>query len=70
MAGYACIAGLAYEFLVRPLLPWLLTVAGAVDVPPLPSLDEVLFELVFGLLGLGTLRTADRWKRMNTITPK
>jgi hypothetical protein len=45
-------------------------VAGAVDVPPQPSLDEVLFELVFGLLGLGTLRTADRWKRMNTITPK
>ncbi|QQE90885.1 hypothetical protein GKQ51_11190 [Azotobacter chroococcum] len=70
MAGYACVAGLAYELQVRPLLPWLLTVAGAVDVPPLPSLDEVLFELVFGLLGLGTLRTADRWKRMNTITPK
>ncbi|QQE90282.1 holin family protein [Azotobacter chroococcum] len=68
LAGYVCVAGLAYEFLVRPLLPWLLTVAGAVDVPPLPSLDDVLFELVFGMLGLGTLRTADRWKRVTAIT--
>ncbi|WP_460427985.1 hypothetical protein [Azotobacter armeniacus] len=47
-----------------------MTVAGAADVPPLPSLDDVLFELVFGMLGLGTLRTADRWKRVTAITPK
>ncbi|TKD32608.1 holin family protein [Azotobacter chroococcum] len=70
LAGYVCVAGLAYEFLVRPLLPWLLTVSGSADVPPLPSLDEVLFELVFGMLGLGTLRTADRWKRVSAIAPK
>ncbi|GAB3463780.1 hypothetical protein [Azotobacter salinestris] len=60
-------ASLAYEFLVRPLLPWLLTVAGAADVPPLPSLDEVLFELIFGMLGLGTMRSVDRWKRVSMI---
>ncbi|WP_349618123.1 holin family protein [Azotobacter salinestris] len=70
LAGYVCVAGLAYEFLVRPLLPWLLTVAGSADVPPLPSLDDVLFELVFGMLGLGTLRTADRWKRVSALAPK
>ncbi|MFC0666547.1 holin family protein [Azotobacter chroococcum] len=68
LAGYVCVAGLAYEFLVRPLLPWVLTVAGVADVPPLPSLDAVLFELVFGMLGLGTLRTADRWKRVSAMT--
>lgn len=68
LAGYVCVAGLAYEFLVRPLLPWLLTVAGVHDVPPLPTLDDVLFELVFGMLGLGTLRTADRWKRVSALT--
>ena len=70
LAGYVCVAGLAYEFLVRPLLPWVLTVAGGADVPPLPSLDDVLFELIFGMLGLGTLRSADRWNRMSAITPK
>ncbi|SFB58826.1 3TM-type holin [Azotobacter beijerinckii] len=70
LAGYVCVAGLGYEFLLRPLLPWLLTVAGAADVPPLPSLSDVLFELIFGMLGLGTLRSADRWNRMNAIAPK
>ncbi|QQE86907.1 holin family protein [Azotobacter chroococcum] len=67
-AGWLCVGGLAYEFLLRPLLPWVLTVTGTADVPPLPSLDDVLFELLFGMLGLGTLRTADRWKRVSAIT--
>lgn len=70
LAGYVCVAGLGYEFLLRPLLPWVLTVAGVSGVPPLPSLSDVLFELIFGMLGLGTLRTADRWKRVDAITPK
>lgn len=69
LAGYACVAGMAYEFLLRPLLPWVLTVSG-VEAPPLPSLDNVLFELMFGMLGLGTLRSADRWKRVNAIAAK
>ncbi|TKD40694.1 holin family protein [Azotobacter chroococcum] len=70
LAGYVCVAGLAYEFLLRPLLPWVLTVAGAANVPPLPSLDEVLFELVFGMLGLGALRTLERRQRVSAIVPK
>lgn len=67
LAGYACVAGLGYEFLLRPLLPWLLVVSG-VQAPDLPSLDGVLFELMFGMLGLGTLRTADRWQRVKAIS--
>lgn len=67
LAGYMCVAGLGYEFLLRPMLPWALTVSG-VEAPQLPSLDGVLFELMFGMLGLGTLRTADRWKRINALT--
>lgn len=66
LAGYMCVAGLGYEFLLRPMLPWALTVSG-VEAPLLPSLDGVLFELMFGMLGLGTLRTADRWKRISAI---
>ena len=68
LGGYVCVAGLAYEFLLRPLLPWLLVVTGVEGVPDLPSLDGVLFELIAGMLGLGTLRTADRWKRMNALS--
>lgn len=66
LAGYACVFGLAYEFLIRPLLPWALVVSG-VEAPPLPSLDGVLFELIFGMLGLGTLRSADRWSRVKAM---
>lgn len=69
LAGYMCVAGMGYEFLLRPMLPWVLTVSG-VDAPALPSLDGVLFELMFGMLGLGAMRTADRWKRVNAMTPK
>lgn len=66
-AGWACVAGLGYEFLLRPMLPWALAVAGVHDVPALPSLDNVLFELLFGMLGLGTLRTAERFRSVNAI---
>lgn len=67
LAGYACVCGLGYEFLLRPLLPWALVVSG-VEAPPLPSLDGVLFELMFGMLGLSTLRSADRWNRVKAMT--
>ena len=68
LAGYACVSGLIYEFLIRPLLPWMLIVCGGENVPELPSLDGVLFELMFGMLGLGTLRSADRWSRVRAVT--
>jgi hypothetical protein len=67
LAGYMCVAGMGYEFLLRPMLPWVLTVSG-VEAPPLPSLDGVLFEMIFGMLGLGAMRSADRWKRVNAMT--
>ena len=69
LAGYMCVAGMGYEFLLRPMLPWVLTVSG-VEAPPLPSLDGVLFEMIFGMLGLGAMRSADRWKRVNAMVSK
>jgi hypothetical protein len=58
--GWTCGAGLAYEFLVRPLLPWIVASFGA-SVEPLPNIDsEALMALLFGMLGLGGLRTIER----------
>lgn len=58
--GWVCAAGLAYAFLLRPLLPWVVSVAGA-DVPELPSIDtDTLMALLTGMLGLGGLRTFER----------
>jgi len=40
------------------------------DPAPLPSLDDVLFEHLFGMLGLGTLRTLEQRQRVSALAPK
>jgi len=61
-AGWACVFGLVYQFFLMPILPWLAAVIG-LDVPPLPAIDsETLLTLLFGMLGLGGLRTFERIK--------
>ena len=66
-AGWVCVLGLGYEFLLRPLLPWILSVCQVPDVPALPSLDDVLMELVFAMLGIGGMRTFERAQRVKKI---
>jgi hypothetical protein len=62
MAGWACSLGLFYEFLMRPILPWLVGLTGA-EVAPMPSVDiDQLMILLGGLLGLGSLRSFERVK--------
>ncbi|WP_142847221.1 3TM-type holin [Telmatospirillum sp. J64-1] len=59
--GWVCVAGFGYEFLLRPLVPWCVAVAGA-DVPPLPSLDGALLELTLAMLGFAGLRSFEKLK--------
>ena len=60
--GWVCAAGLAYTFLLRPVLPWLASLAGA-DVQAMPEIDtDTLMVLLTGMLGLGGLRTVERVK--------
>ena len=59
--GWICVAGLAYNFIVYPLLTWLVVVGNAEFTPP-PLMSDNLMELVLGMLGLGALRTAEKWK--------
>lgn len=60
--GWICGSALAYTYLVYPLLMW----AGAIwfpsVTPPMLGNDGMLYELLFGLLGLGTLRTIEKIK--------
>lgn len=52
--GYICALGLAYQYLIRPLL------IGIGGYSQLPALDGTLIELVFGILGLAGLRTIEK----------
>lgn len=58
--GWVCGFGLAYQFLARPLLTFVLQVAET-KVQVLPSLElDTLMTLLFGLLGLGAMRTVEK----------
>lgn len=60
--GWVCAVGLLYTFLLRPVLPWVAQTFG-LNVQPLPGIDsEALMALLFGMLGLGGLRTIERVK--------
>lgn len=60
--GWVCGLGLMYQFLMRPILTFILMVAEA-KVQTLPVLDlETLMTLLFGILGLGAMRTTEKLK--------
>ena len=61
--GWVCVLGLFYEFIVMPILPWVLTVCGINNVPPLPKInDNSLDTLLYAMLGLGSMRTIEKVK--------
>ena len=60
--GWVCVAGLLYQFLVMPILPWLIVTFGG-HAPALPAIDNsTLMTLLLGLLGLGGMRTLEKIK--------
>lgn len=67
-AMWTCVIGLAYSFLVQPLLPWtvqtIADVTGRVaKISTLPSLNtEVLMTLACSLLGIGGYRMWEKVK--------
>ena len=59
--GWVCALALAYQYLIRPVAVWALRARG-VDVPDMPGLDDNLWQLLMGMLGLGGLRTFEKVK--------
>lgn len=60
--GWVCVLGLTYTFLIRPVLAW----ASGFATPPMPVPPPLdmgdLLTLLLGMLGLGGLRTAEKFK--------
>jgi len=57
--GWVCAVALACQYVVRPLIQWGCLVTGH-DMPPLPGIDDNLWQLMLGMLGLGGLRTYEK----------
>ena len=57
--GWVCAAALAYSYMLVPLVGFTLTMMGQ-PVPKWPVLDGNLWELMFGMLGMGALRSYDK----------
>lgn len=59
--GWVCGAALAYQFVIRPIVTWAVPSMGY-QIAEMPGLDDNLWELLTGMLGLGGLRTYEKVK--------
>ncbi len=62
--GWICGAGLGYEFLLRPLLTFVTASFGGHIIAPTLDMSS-LNQLLFGMLGLASMRTVEKIKGLN-----
>lgn len=60
MIGWVCGLAFAFEFLLKPLVEWGSIIYG--HSITLPGLDSTLTQLTYAMLGMGTLRTVEKFK--------
>ncbi len=64
---WICALALGYQYLIRPLWTGIAIVAGhPIPTPGLPGLDDNLYQLMWGMLGLGAMRSFDKLKGVDT----
>ena len=59
--GWICAFGCAWAFVLKPVLEWCVKLAGSTTALPVVETGE-LMSLLLGLLGMGTLRTYEKFK--------
>lgn len=59
--GWTCGTAMAYTYVVQPILVFALAQSGYLVELPRMDLNE-LMPVLMGLLGLGSLRTFEKWK--------
>jgi hypothetical protein len=61
--GYVCATALAYNYVAYPILVFIMSYAMPyMDVPKV-NIDDNLWELITGMLGLGAMRTWEKIKK-------
>ena len=58
---WICAFGLAWQFVLQPVAVWVLAITNSDMVLPVIQ-TEGLMTLTLSLLGLGSMRTAEKWK--------
>ena len=61
MIGWTCALALGYQYVLMPLTLWIAAMVGH-PIPPGPTLDDMLYQLLFGMLGMAGLRTFEKLK--------
>ena len=69
MIGWACGLALVIQYLAGPLMVWGGDLVGH-PLPAPPKLDDVLWELMFGMLGMGGLRTYEKLRGVHRTNMK
>lgn len=63
---WICAGALFCQYILRPLVQAGFIIAGKPLTVPLPGLDDTLWQLMFGMLGLGAMRSYDKVKGVDT----
>lgn len=71
--GWSCVAAFIYNFLLAPILTWVMSIIGVIcgfasPVPPMMTSSEFMPVLI-GVLGLGAYRTVERVTGVSTAIP-
>lgn len=61
--GYVCATALAYNYVVYPILVFIMSYAMPGVAVPQVNIDENLWELITGMLGLGAMRTWEKLRK-------
>jgi len=63
--GWVCGGAFAYHFVLQPVIVFLIVAFGG-ELPELPKFEmEALMTVLFGMLGLGGLRTFEKYKHVD-----
>lgn len=57
--GWVCVIALFFQYILRPSLQWYTLLTGH-QLPTVPGIDDNLWQLMLGMLGLSGLRTYER----------
>lgn len=60
--GYVCAAALAWTYILNPVITWAVAIWAPGTAVPNIAIDDHLWELMLGMLGLAGWRTMDKGK--------